>query len=82
MNGLGYMYVRGFGVKQDHTEAVRWWRKAADRGNAPAMNNLGIMYEEGLGVKQDSAEARQWYQKAAAKGYAGAKAALERLKEK
>lgn len=31
---LGYMYSHGQGVLQDYVEAVRWYRKAADQGDA------------------------------------------------
>ena len=30
---LGAMYVAGRGVAQDHVEAVRWYRLAADQGD-------------------------------------------------
>ena len=31
---LGVMYAKGQGVPQDYTEAVRWYRLAADHGDA------------------------------------------------
>ena len=49
-------YVRGNGVPQDYRETLRWYRKAADQGNASAQRNLGVMFGEGLGVPQDYAE--------------------------
>ena len=66
------MYQSGQGVTQDHAEAVRWYRKAADQGYAVAQNNLGVMYGSGLGVRQDHAEAARWYRKAADQGYVNA----------
>jgi TPR repeat protein len=36
-------------VTQDHAEAARWYRKAADQGLAAAQISLGIMYEHGQG---------------------------------
>ena len=33
---LGFMYDEGLGVVQDYAEAVQWYRKAADQGNAGA----------------------------------------------
>jgi len=62
------MFDSGDGVKQDHTEAVRWYRKAAEHGNVFAQNNLGVMYNKGDGVKQDYVEAVRWYLKAAEQG--------------
>ena len=51
---LGVMYEQGKGIRQDYTEAVRWYRKAAEeQGFAVAQYNLGRMYEQGKGVRQD-----------------------------
>jgi len=35
-HNLGLMYYDGEGVVQDYIEAVKWYRKAADQGDAPA----------------------------------------------
>jgi TPR repeat protein len=40
---------------------MRWYRKAADQGNAEAQYNLGVMYANGQGVPRDDAEAARWY---------------------
>ena len=50
----------------------KWYRKAADQGDAAAQSNLGVMYANGQGVPQDYAEAVQWYRKAADQGDADA----------
>ena len=36
---LGVMYANGHGVPQDYTEAVKWYRLAAEQGNSGAQNN-------------------------------------------
>jgi TPR repeat protein len=41
---LGKMYSQGQGVPQDETEAAKWFRKAADQGNATAQWYLGAGY--------------------------------------
>ena len=78
------MYYYGYGVKQDYAEAVKWYRKAAEQGNAYAQFNLGNAYYNGNGVEQDYAEAVKWYQKAAEQENEyianSAKAALKRIK--
>ena len=51
------MYANGKGVPQDYAEAVKWYRRAAEQGDAYAQNNLGLMYANGKGVPQDYAEA-------------------------
>jgi TPR repeat protein len=60
-------------------EALRWFRKAADAGNAGAMSNLGSLYVTGKGVAKDEAEALRWFRKAADAGNAGAMSNLGSL---
>ena len=59
-------------MPQDYAEAVKWYRKAAEQGNAPAQVNLGVRYNEGQGVPQDYAESVKWYRLAAEQGIADA----------
>ncbi len=73
------MYRCGEGVKQNYSEAVKWYHKAVEQGLAEAQCNLGFMYEKGRGVPRNLEEARKWYQKAAAQGHERAKEALQRL---
>ncbi len=47
------MYDNGRGVPQDYQEALKWYRLAAEQGNAIAQYNLGFMYDNGEGVPQD-----------------------------
>ncbi|MDO5395411.1 MAG: PEGA domain-containing protein [Bacteroidales bacterium] len=69
---LGRMYEKGYGVAKDDTQAVEWYRKAAQQGNASAQTNLGFMYKNGYGVAKDYAQAVEWYRKAAQQGNANA----------
>jgi TPR repeat protein len=55
---------------------VRWYRLAADQGDADAQFNLGVMYDTGRGVPQDDAEAERWYRLAADQGDANAQSNL------
>jgi TPR repeat protein len=73
------MYEDGRGVAKDVAQAVAWYRKAAEKGYAPAMGFLGDMYANGRGVARDMAEALAWYRKAAALGNESAKANLKKL---
>ena len=56
--------ANGEGVPEDDREAVKWYRKAAEQGDALAQNNLGLMYANGEGVPEDDREAVKWYQRA------------------
>ena len=55
---------------------MRWYRLAAEQGDAGAQNNLGNMYRKGEGVPEDDAEAVRWYRLAAEQGDAGAQSNL------
>ena len=70
-------YDNGEGLEQHFKEAVKWYQKAADQGDAEAQMNLGLMYENGEGVEQDDKEAVKWYQKAADQGDALAQHILD-----
>ena len=61
-------------MAQCDVEAVRWYRKAADQGDADAQGKLGVTYQQGRGVAQSDVEAVRWWQKAADQGNAGAQA--------
>ena len=65
---LAALYARGQGLPQDYSEALKWYRKAADQGNADAQLNLGAMYDKGLGVASNSAESAKWFRMAADQG--------------
>ena len=70
------MYDFGHGAAQDYAEALKWYRKAADHGDAEARYNLGVIYERGDGVPQNCVEAVRWYHLAADQGYAAAQSSL------
>ena len=73
------MYDTGRGVRQDDTEAVRWYRMAAAQGLADVQSNLARMYVVGRpetllsplldlfsnDVREDFVEAHMWYNLAA-----------------
>jgi clan AA aspartic protease (TIGR02281 family) len=53
---------------QNYVEAMRWYRIAADQGNALAQYNIGSLYANGLGVPRDYSQAMRWYRMAADRG--------------
>jgi uncharacterized protein len=55
------MYNEGLSVPQDYAEALKWYRKAAEQGDAIAQNNLGVMYENGKGIPQNYPDAIKRY---------------------
>ena len=75
------MYNEGIGTPQNYPEAVRWYRKAAEQGYAPAQFNLGNAYYNGERVRQDKSEGISWIRKAARQGDSYAQSALTQLGE-
>jgi TPR repeat protein len=53
---------------------VKWYRKAAEQGDASAQHYLGLMYEKGKGIKKSDVYAFQWFNIAASNGDKTAKA--------
>ena len=67
-----YELANTYYLRKCYTEAVKWFRAAAEQGYADAQFILGCCYAEGDSVKQDAEEAVRWYRAAAEQGYAGA----------
>lgn len=59
--------------KKAYAQAMRWYQKADQLGDAEAMNSIGYMYDNGLGVRQDAGSAFIFYKAAADHGLAKAK---------
>lgn len=56
--GLGRMFANGDGLARDPTQALLWFRKAADRDHAPAIEALARAHRSGdLGLARDLQEA-------------------------
>jgi TPR repeat protein len=81
---LGICYSLGFclgvtdnpQIKQDDSEAARWFQKAATKGNPMAELDLSTAYRYGRGVPQDNALSYDWLRKAAEAGQVTAQEVL------
>jgi TPR repeat protein len=69
---LAYQLGRALHRAEAYAEAMAWYRKAADAGNARALSNIGTLFDEGSGVAEDDVEAVAWYRKAADLGFSAA----------
>ena len=76
---LGFKYLDGDGVKQDTTEAMKWFRMAGDNGDAHAAYTLGRIYYKGEGTSVDYAEALKWFLMAAEKSDANSQFRLSEM---
>jgi hypothetical protein len=59
---LGLTYEYGFGgAQRDLSEALKWYRRAAEQGDGSAEYALARMYFEGRGVEKNYSEAARLY---------------------
>lgn len=65
---IGSCFQYGRGVTENPTESVRWYKKAADLGDARGMLNYGWCLETGTGINMDKEQAVSYYHKAAELG--------------
>lgn len=61
---------------KNYSDAVKYFRLAANENYAPAQDKLGWMYQNGWGVSRSYSEAYKQYQKAAEQGNREAQASL------
>jgi TPR repeat protein len=62
---LGMCYMEGVnGVSRDVNEAIKWFRKSAEKDFPPAQVFLGALYYSGTGVTQSNSNALYWLEKA------------------
>lgn len=66
---------------KNYTEAEKWYRAAANQGNANAMRGLAHLYLHGYAVEKDYAQAYFWMQLAQNRLYTNGKRDLEGLAE-
>lgn len=86
-NVVGMAYKCGLGVKQNHAASIKWFRMAAERGEADAQFNLARAYASEVdgGYKKaraapaNDADALTWYQRSADQGHIPAQVKLAGL---
>lgn len=62
---MGLAFETGRGVTKDVTQALNWYRRAADNDSGESWNRIGRLYDYGEGVTQDQVEAIRCYKLAA-----------------
>ncbi len=65
---LGKLYC----ITKEPSQAIVWYRKAAEQGDTESAFSLGEMYRLGEGTLPNNKEALMWYKKAADKGNSSA----------
>jgi len=57
-------------------KAVKWFRKAAEQGDAESQYELARCYYYGFGINENMKEAEKWYREAAKQGHENAKSVM------
>ena len=65
----GMIYASGDGVSQDWSQAVVWFRSAAEQGHASAQHYLGRAYAGSAGIRENLVTAYMWLAVAATNGF-------------
>jgi TPR repeat protein len=69
LRAMGYLRLRGEGfLKADPVLAMTWFRRAAERGDAPAQLHLARSLVLGRGTTRNFDEARRWAEASARQG--------------
>jgi TPR repeat protein len=76
MTRLGMIFHNALGVPRDPAQAVHWWRRGAQRGDADGQAMLGAALHLGTGVSRDPVMALAWLLRARDAGSALATAFL------
>lgn len=69
MYNLGVIYDNGLGVSVNKSEAVNWYKLAADNNHKIAQFNLAWMYFNGDHLEKDFFQAFKYYELSAKQGY-------------
>lgn len=73
------VFSLGQGCVKDYNQAIEWWEKAANLGDANAMYNLGVAYAEGEIVKRNLSKATELFLQAEELGCERASSALANM---
>ena len=72
----GCAIKKGKACRRNGSEAVKWYRMAAEQGYTSGQMVLGLCYVLGRGVTKNREEAIRWFRKAADQGNEPAKEQL------
>ena len=83
MHLVGRFYYHGWYVKQNYTEAIRWFEASEKRSDPTTLGlnscYLGACYARAYGVEADMEKARAYFKKALAEGGADAEKKIKEL---
>ncbi|KAG7156576.1 uncharacterized protein LOC121853656 [Homarus americanus] len=76
---IGHKFLNGKGVEVNHSEAMDWFKKAADQGHPEAAYNVAVGYLQGHPTGLNPGDAHNLIKHAASHGVPEAQDVLERV---
>jgi hypothetical protein len=77
---IGWMYLNGYGLAIDDSQAMEWWLRASKQGHIDANFSIAMLYSLGEGrVKKDMDKAIDYYLLAAEAGHEDARLILRSM---
>lgn len=76
---VGKCLETGDGIDRNQSEAVKWYRMAAEHGLPDAVFELAKCYRFGIGVRRNRTTASKWLHKAAEQGHTKAMVLVGKL---
>ncbi|MGB5395743.1 MAG: tetratricopeptide repeat protein [Gammaproteobacteria bacterium] len=77
---IGWMYLNGYGLAIDDSQAMEWWLRASKQGHIDANFSIAMLYSLGEGrVKKDMDKAIDYYLLAAEAGHEDARLILKSM---
>lgn len=73
---VGYSYKHGLALTKNDSLAIRFFKDAAEKGDARSQHEYAIMLMNGEGTAASPAMAVEWFGKSASQGYANAQTEL------
>lgn len=59
---IGWMYLNGYGLMMNDSEALEWWQRASEQGYTDASFSIAMLYSLGEGqVERDMDKAIEYY---------------------
>ncbi len=67
---IGWMYLNGYGLMMNDSQALDWWQRASDQGYTDASFSIAMLYSLGEGqVEKDMDKAIEYYLMAVEDGH-------------
>ena len=79
MYNLALIYINGHGVKQDYSQAIKYFKQSLKCGYLNSAYDIGVMHKNGEGIPKNINKAKEYYLIASKNNYALAQFELGKI---